>query len=100
MPRVPVITNDHILKAIKRSPRRVYVVRDTMCLTYDGQGTININSYAATIATLNVRVGDVVSATINDGWHGYSLTTDRHLRGVHDFVESHGIPTTVTRSRS
>lgn len=100
MPRTPVITNDHILKAIKHSPRRVYVVRDTMYLTYDGQGTISVNSYAATIATFNVRVGDVVGATINEGWRGYSLTTNRHLRGVHDFVESRGIHATVTQSRS
>ena len=40
MPHVPVITNDHILKAIKRSPSRVYVVRDTMYLTYDGQAPL------------------------------------------------------------
>ena len=95
MARTPEINQAHIRKAIKYRPRRSYIVRDTMFLK-----VVNVQSYEAVIAQLQVNGNEVVGATIYDGWYSRSQTTRRHLKSVHNFVEDNDIPTHIVQARS
>lgn len=99
MARTPEINSDHIRKAIKYRPRRSYIVRDTMFLKGISESTINVRSYKAIIGVLHLQDGKVVEATIYDGWQGYSQTTNRHLRSLHNFVNGNDIPARIVQDR-
>ena len=64
MARTPEINQDHIRKAIKYRPRRSYIVRDTMFLKVVSDEVVNVQSYEAVIAQLQVNGNEVVGATI------------------------------------
>lgn len=99
MARTPEINQDHIRKAIKYRPRRSYIVRDTMFLKGVSDNVINVRSYKAIIGVLHLQDGKVISATIYDGWQGYSQTTNRHLRSLHNFVNGNDIPARIVQDR-
>lgn len=99
MARTPEINEDHIRKAVKYRPRRSYIVRDTMFLKGVSENTVNVRSYKAIIGVLHLQDGKVVSATIYDGWQGYSQTTNRHLRSLHNFVNGNDIPARIVQDR-
>lgn len=99
MARTPEINQDHIRKAVKYRPRRSYIVRDTMFLKAASESTINVRSYKAIIGVLRLQDGKVVEATIYDGWQGYSQTTNRHLRSLHNFVNGNDIPARIVQDR-
>lgn len=100
MARTPEINQDHIRKAIKYRPRRSYIVRDTMFLKVVSDEVVNVQSYEAVIAQLQVKGNEVVGATIYDGWYSRSQTTRSHLKSVHNFVEDNDIPTHIVQARS
>ena len=77
MARTPEITQDHIRKAVKYLPRRSYIVRDTMFLKGVSDDVINVRSYKAIIGVLHLQDGEVVSATIYDGWQISSQFRER-----------------------
>lgn len=97
MPRTPEINSDHVRKAVKYRYRKAYVVRNTMFLKAASESTIHVRSYNAIIGVLRLRDGDVVDATIYDGWQGYSQTANRHLRSLHNFVNSNDIPARIVQ---
>ena len=99
MARTPEIKQDHIRKAIKYRPRRSYIVRDTMFLKGISENTVNVRSYKAIIGVLHLQDGKVVSATIYDGWQGYSQTTNRPLRSLCNFVNGNDIPARIVQDR-
>lgn len=100
MARTPEINQDHIRKAIKYRQRRSYIVRDAMFLKVVSDEVVNVQSYEAVIAQLQVNGNEVVGATIYDGWYSRSQTTRRHLKSVHNFVEDNDIPTHIVQARS
>ena len=99
MARTPEINEDHIRKAIKYRPRRSYIVRDTMFLKSVSDDVINVRSYKAIIGVMHLQDGKVVEATIYDGWQGYSQTTNRHLRSLHNFVNDNDIQARIVQDR-
>lgn len=99
MARTPEINEDHIRKAVKYRPRRSYIVRDTMFLKGVSENTVNVRSYKAIIGVMHLQDGKVVEATIYDGWQGYSQTTNRHLRSLHNFVKGNDIPARIVQDR-
>lgn len=62
MARTPEINQDHIRKAIKYRPRRSYIVRDAMFLKVVSDEVVNVQSYEAVIAQLQVNGNEVVGA--------------------------------------
>lgn len=99
MARTPEINQDHIRKAIKYRPRRSYIIRDMMFLKGVSDEVINVRSYEAIIGVLRLQDGKVVDATVYDGWQGYSQTTNRHLRSLHNFVNGNDIPARIVQDR-
>lgn len=100
MARTPEINEDHIRKAVKYRPRRSYIVRDTMFLKGVSENTVNVPLlHKAIIGILHLQDAKVTSATIYDGWQGYSQTTNRHLRSLHNFVNGNNIPARIVQDR-